>query len=232
MLSNSIPLNRNEMWYSFEGYDKNNEPIIKKVPHGGVLRGGSNKHYYYSNDREELYNHWVNNFNSRDDYEKLMFEYNNLIETIKSKKVIGLLDYHYPSFFKYHIAFYDAKKMTLKELSDKIVKEIGKIIKHLHSGMVMSEWGNSHWQWVISKFNYNRKTRVLTIDNIPFHLDYGPRKVVKNTYDLNTYDGIRSLGMYMEYDRGYYKDLNELVKIYQKSVDEQTEFINSLKKLL
>jgi hypothetical protein len=36
----------------------------------------------------------------------------------------------------------------------------------------------------------------------------------------------------MDYDRGYWQDLNKLIEAYQEKVDKQTKFIESVKKLL
>ena len=237
MLTNNIPIERlfhnDKMWYSFEGYDSKNRPIIEEVPHGVAMRGGNGKHFYFSDDRDELYNHWVDNFKAKDEYEKLIDEYCVLIESIKDKKIKDELYDCYPSFFSYYLAFYDAKRITLEELSDKIVKHMDKIVNHLHVGMVMSEWVETQWQWLITKFIYNRKTRVLTINTLPFlsfHGYVGEEK--EKTYDLKTRDGIKYLASFMEYDRGYYQDLNKLVDEYQEKIDKQVKFIESVKKLL
>lgn len=239
MLTNSIPFSRvlqhdGKMWYSFEGYDKKNQPIIKEVPHGGAMRGGDGKHFYFSDDREELYNHWVGNFNAKDEYEKLTDEHLNLINGIKDKRVKDELYYKYPPFFRYYIAFYDAKQITLEELSDKIAQHMDKIVNHFRVGMVMSEWSeDTDWNHIITKFRYNRKTRVLKINILSFlSMDGYVDEEEEKVYDLNTKEGIRDFGMFMEYDRGYWGDLNEVIKVYQEKVDEQTKFINSVKKLL
>ena len=238
MLANSIPLERvfhnDKMWYRFDGYDKENLPKIVKVPHGSASIVGNDKHFYFSDDREELYNHWVDNLNNKDEYEKLTSEYCKLIKDIKNEKIKNELYYKYAPFFQYHIAFFDAKEITLEDLSNRIVCAMDKIVKHLRVGMVMSEWSeDAHWNSVITKFRYNRKTRVLTISTLDFFVQFsGVREEEEKVYDLKTRDGILDLARFMEYDRGYWQDLNELINVYQKKVDKQTKFIDSVKKLM
>lgn len=237
MLTNNIPIERmfhnDKMWYSFEGYDSKNRPIIKEVPHGSAMRGGDGKHFYFSDDRDELYNHWVDNFNEKDEYEKLTDKYSKLINEIKDKVVKNECYYAYAPFFQYHIAFFDAKRITLEELSDKIAHDMDKVVKHLRVGMVMSEWGNTAWHYLITKFRYNRKTRVLTINTLPFLTFHGyVHEEEERVFDLKTKDGIRDLGRFMEFDRGYWQDLRKLVDEYQEKIDKQTKFINSVKKLI
>ena len=237
MLTNRIPTERlfhnDRMWYSFEGYNKKNQPIIKEVPSGCASRGGDGKHFYYSDDREELYSHWVNNLNDEDEYEKLTSEYSTLIKGIKDKKIKNAL-YRYPPFFQYHIAFYDAKKITLEDLSNRIACGMDKLVRHLRVGMVMSEWSKeAHWNSVITKFRYNRKARVLTISTLDFFVQFsGVREEEEKVYDLKTCDGILDLARFMRCDRGYWQDLNELINVYQEKVDKQTKFIDSVKKLM
>jgi hypothetical protein len=221
------------MWYSFEGYNKKNQPIINEVPSGCASRVGDGKHFYYSDDREELYNHWVDNFNEKDEYEKLSDEYSKLIKGIKDSKVKDECYYGYAPFFQYHIAFYDAKRITLEELSDKIVKHMDKIVNHLHVGMVMSEWGDTHPNYLISNLQYNKKTKVFSIKSLTFTTNDGfVSDEREEVYDLKTENGIRKLGRFMEYDRGYWGDLNELIKVYQENVNKQIKFIEAVKKLI
>ena len=238
MLTNSIPLERvfhnDKMWYSFEGYDKKNCPIIKKVPSGSASRIGDNRHFYFSDDYKELYNHWVNNFNARDEYEKLIVEYKTLIENVKDKKIIEEFSHYYPTFFRYHLAFYHAQQITLDELSNKITQHMDKILNHLHVGMVMSEWSwDAHTNYIISKFKYNKKTRTFSINMFSFHKQFGlVGEEREELFDLNTVDGICDFARFMEYDRGYWRDLNEVINAYQEKVDKQIKFIKSVKKLI
>lgn len=238
MLTNRIPTERlyhnDRMWYSFEGYNKKNQPIIKEVPIGCAGRVGDGKHFYYSDDREELYNHWVNNLNNEDEYEKLTSEYSTLIKGIKDKKIKNELYYKYPPFFQYHIAFCDAKQITLEELSDRIAQHMDKIVKHFRVGMVMSEWSpDAHWNFIVTKFKYNRKTRIFTVGMLSFFKQFGNvGEENEETFDLKTRKGILELARFMGYDRGYWQDLNKLIEAYQEKVDKQTKFINSVKKLL
>ena len=238
MLTNNIPIERmfhnDKMWYSFEGYDSKNRPIIKEVPHGSAMRNGDGKHFYFSDDRHELYNHWVDNFNEKDEYEKLTDEYCKLIKGIKDKSVKDECYYRYAPFFQYHIAFFDAKQITLEELSDKIAHDMDKVVKHFRIGMVMSEWSkDAHWNSIITNFKYNRKTRVFTIKTLDFFVQFGgAHEEEEKVYDLKTKDGIRDLGRFMEFDRGYWQDLYKLVDEYQSKIDKQTKFINSVKKLI
>jgi hypothetical protein len=222
------------MWYSFEGYDKKNQPIIKEVPSGCESRVGDGKHFYYSDDREELYNHWVNNLNNQDEYEKLTSEYSTLIKGIKDKKIKNELYYNYPPFFQYHIALCDAKQITLEELSDRIAQHMDKIVKHFRVGMVMSEWSpDAHWNFIVTKFKYNRKTRIFTVGMLSFFKQFGNvGEENEETFDLKTRKGISELARFMGYDRGYWQDLNKLIEAYQEKVDKQIKFINSVKKLL
>ena len=238
MLTNRIPTERlfhnDRMWYSFEGYNKNNQPIIKEVPSGCASRVGDGKHFYYSDDREELYNHWVDNFNAKDEYEKLTDEHLNLINGINDKNVKDKLHNQYAPFFRYYIAFYDAKQITLEDLSDKITQNMDKIVSHFRVGMVMSEWSeDTDWNYIITKFRYNRKTRILKINVLSFiSMDGDVDEEEENVYDLNTEKGICDFGMFMKYDRGYWGDLNEVIMVYQENVDKQTKFIKSVKKLI
>ena len=238
MLTNTIPIERlfhnDKMWYSFEGYDSKNRPIIKEVPHGGSMRGGDGKHFYFSDDRDELYNHWVDNFNAKDDYEKLTDKYWKLIKKLKDKEVKDECYYAFAPFFQYHLAFFDAKRITLEELSDKIVHDMDKVVKHFRIGMVMSQCSkDAHWNSIITRFKYNRKTRVFTIKTLDFFVQFGgAHEEEEKVYDLKTKDGIRDLGRFMEFDKGYWQDLRKLVDEYQEKIDKQTKFINSVKKLL
>lgn len=237
MLTNRIPLERlfhnDRMWYSFEGYDKKNCPIIKEVPYGSASRIGDGRHFYFSDDREELYNHWIDNFNAKDEYEKLTDEYIALIKGIKDKRIKDELHYSYAPFFQYYIAFYDAKQMTLEELSNNITQNMRKIVNHLHVGMVMSKWGDTHPNYLISNLQYNRKTKVLSIKSLTFTTNDGfVSDEREEVYDLKTENGIRKLGRFMEYDRGYWGDLNELIKVYQENVNKQIKFIEAVKKLI
>lgn len=238
MLTNRIPIERlfhnDRMWYSFDGYNKKNQPIVKEVPSGCESRVGDGKHFYYSDDREELYNHWVNNLNDKDEYEKLTSEYSTLIKGIKDKKIKNELYYGYPPFFQYHIALCDAKQITLEELSDRIAQHMDKIVKHFRIGMVMSEWSlDAHWNFIVTKFKYNRRTKIFTVGMLSFFKRFGNvSEENEKTFDLKTRKGILELATFMGYDRGYWQDLNELINLYQEKVDKQTKFINSVKKLI
>lgn len=223
-----------KMWYKFDGYDKNNQPIIKEVPSGCASVGGNGKKFYFSDNRDELYSHWVDNFNEKDEYEKLTDKYWKLIKELKDKSVKKECYYSYAPFFQYHIAFFDAKRITLEELSDRIAHDMDKLVKHFRIGMVMSQWSkDAHWNSIITGFKYNRKTRVFTIKTLDFFVQFGgAHEEEEKVYDLKTKDGIRDLGRFMDYDKGYWQDLNELVDEYQEKIDKQTKFINSVKKLI
>lgn len=63
MLTNRIPLerlfNNDRMWYKFDGFDKKGKPKILEVPSGSASYTGDAKHYYFSDDKEELFNYWL-----------------------------------------------------------------------------------------------------------------------------------------------------------------------------
>lgn len=85
MLTNHMPIERafhnDKMWYEYVGVDEKGKPIIEEVT-SGSRSYCDNKYYRLSDDRDELYNYWVNVLANKSDYEKMNEDYSKLLKNL------------------------------------------------------------------------------------------------------------------------------------------------------
>ena len=239
MLTNKIPLerifNNDKMWYEYVGNDEKGNPIIKEIPSGGksIL---DNKHYYLSDDKEELYNYWLNILSNKSDYEKMNEKYSKLLEELgkkhKKSKKYGY-DWGIIPLFQYYQALRSVGKITKQQMLDGVVAEMETILTTLTVGKAMSEWSkDAHWTDVIADVKYDKVEKVLKVKCIPFFaMHHYTRELREKTFDLKTENGFYFLGKWLTYDRGCWKSLDELIENYEQHLAKIKTFISNVKKI-
>ena len=239
MLTNNIPLerlfNNDKMWYEFVGVDKKGKPIIEEIPSGckSIL---DNKHYYFSDDKEELYNYWVGVIANKPQYERMNEEYSKLLDTL-DKKYINNKKYQHSwniiPLFQYYQALRSVGEITLQQMLDGVVAEMETILTTLTVGKAMSVWSkDAHWTDVIADVKYNKAEKVLKVKCIPFFaMHHYTRGLCEKTFDLKTEEGFYFLGNWLENDRGYWESLDELIENYEKHMADIKAFISNIKRI-
>lgn len=239
MLTNKIPVERvfhnDKMWYEYVGVNKKGKPIIEEVPNG-CKSYLDNKYYRLSDDRDELYNYWVNVLANKSDYEKMNEDYSKLLKKV-DKRYSKIENYRYTwdsiPLFQYLEALNSVGEITKQQMLDGVVDKIETILTTLTVGKVMSEWSkDAHWTDVISSVKYDKCKRILKINCVSFFaMHHYTMELHENVYDLKTEDGFYELGKFLSYDRGYWKSLDELIENYEQHLAKVKDFISSVKKI-
>jgi hypothetical protein len=239
MLTNSIPLerifNNDKMWYKYAGLDKKGKPIIEEYPHGAASMINA-RYYNFSDNKEELYNYWVEVIANKPEYERMNEEYSKLLKEL-DKKYKGNEKYGYCfgiiPLFQYYQALKRVGEITLQQMLDGVVENIDVILNRLTVGKVMSKWSeDSDWCDVISKVKYNKKNRIVTIEMVSFcAMEHYTHEMHEETFDLNTENGFYNFGEWLEHDRGHWESLDELIEDYEQHVADVKAFISSVKKI-
>lgn len=239
MLTNHIPVERafhnDKMWYEYVGVDKKGKPIIEEIPQGSKSYL-DNKYYRLSDDRDELYNYWVNALANKSDYEKMNDKYSSLLKKL-DKKYKKVQEYNYTwdsiPFFQYHEALHSINAITTQQMLDTIVENMDTILSSLTVGKVMSAWSkDAHWTDVIACVKYDKKEKILKINCVSFYaMHHYTRELHEKTYDLKTEEGFKGLAEFLSYDRGHWKSLDELIENYEQHLTEVKNFISNVKKI-
>jgi hypothetical protein len=143
MLTNKIPIERvfhnDKMWYEYVGVNKKGKPIIEEVPNG-CKSYLDNKYYRLSDNKDELYNYWVNVLANKSDYEKMNEKYSKLLKEL-DKKYKKVKEYGYDweviPLFQYYQALNSVGEITKQQMLDGIIAEIETILTTLTVGKVM-----------------------------------------------------------------------------------------------
>lgn len=143
MLTNHIPLERvfhnDKMWYNYAGVDKKGKPIIEEVPYGSKSYC-DNKYYRLSDDRDELYNYWVNVLANKSDYEKMNEDYSKMLKKV-DERCSKIENYHYTwdsiPLFQYLEALNSVGEITKQQMLDGVVDKMETILSTLTVGKVM-----------------------------------------------------------------------------------------------
>ena len=237
MLTNEIPIERvfhnDKMWYEYVGVNKKGKPMIEEVPNGGKSCP-NNKYYRLSDNKEELYNYWVNVLANKSDYEKMNEKYSKLLKEL-DKKYKKVKEYRYDwgviPLFQYYQALNSVGEITKQQMLDGIIAEIETILTTLTVGKVMSEWSkDAQWTHVIASVKYDKCERILKINCVSFFaMCHYTRELHEDVYDLKTEAGFYKLGKFLSYDRGNWRSLNELIENYEQHIENYKQHIAKIK---
>ena len=239
MLTNKIPLERvfknDKMWYEYNGLDKKGKPIIKEYPYGSASMVNS-RYYKFSDDKEELYNYWIEVIANKSEYERMNEKYSKLLKEL-DKKYEGNEKYGYYCsiipLFQYYQALRRVGEITEQQMLDGVIENIDVILNRLTVGKVMSSWSeDSDWCDVISKVKYDKKNRIATIEMVSFcAMEHYTDEMHEKIFDLNTEEGFYDFGEWLEHDRGHWESLDELIEDYEQHVADVKAFISNVKKI-
>lgn len=239
MLTNSIPIERvfhnDKMWYEYVGNDEKGNPIIKEIP-SGVKSILDNKHYYLSDDKEELYNYWIEVNSNFTKYEVMNKKYSDLfIEFQKKhkKSIEEYFDWNIIPLFRYYSALRKVKKITREQMLDGVISEIDSILDNLTIGKTMSDWSkDAHWTDVIADVKFDKIEKILKVKCVSFlAMHHYTRELREKIFDLKTEEGFYNLGSWLKWDRGCWKSLDELIENYEQHLAKIKTFISNVKKI-